>query len=135
MRVDERTGNCTLDILRRLHRQGRIHNIFAPDKLKKYHLRENDDIPDDPNHDDETPEYEIEKILDHKKDQGKDYWFIKWKYYGEDSNSWEPDEHVRDTALEAIIDYLTKKNEDEPDTALMKMGEEIEDMDIEMGWV
>src|SRR5215208_6223671 len=110
--IDKPTGNCTLDIPQRHGHKGRVHNIFATDKLKKYHLREDHSPPIDYGNDDneEAHEYEVEKIIGYKIINGKDYWQVKWKGYGEESNSWEPDENVRTIALEAMIDFLSDNN-------------------------
>ncbi|KAB5588482.1 Transposon Tf2-1 polyprotein [Ceratobasidium theobromae] len=42
-------------------------------------------------------EYEVEQILNSKKTWGKLYYLIKWKGYSEESNSWEPKEHVENS--------------------------------------
>lgn len=110
--VDEATGNCTLDLPKRL----KMHNIFASDKLKLYKAREGTDhtppSPDNQELEDidmgEDRMYEVEKILDHEERDGEDYWLIKWEGYGNESNSWEPNENVADTAVEAIFEYLTE---------------------------
>ncbi|KAF8755559.1 Chromo (CHRromatin Organization MOdifier) domain [Rhizoctonia solani] len=37
-------------------------------------------------------EYEVEQIIDSKRQQGKWFYLIKWKGYGLEDNSWEPKE-------------------------------------------
>ncbi|KAF8747804.1 Chromo (CHRromatin Organization MOdifier) domain [Rhizoctonia solani] len=37
-------------------------------------------------------EYEVEQIIDSKRQQGKWFYLIKWKGYGPEDNSWEPEE-------------------------------------------
>ncbi|KAF8753261.1 hypothetical protein RHS01_06869 [Rhizoctonia solani] len=37
-------------------------------------------------------EYEVEQILDSKRQRGKWFYLIKWKGYGPEDNSWEPEE-------------------------------------------
>ncbi|KAK6213447.1 reverse transcriptase domain protein [Colletotrichum tabaci] len=36
------------------------------------------------------PEYEVERIIDHRNENGHDEYLIKWKGYGHEDNSWEP---------------------------------------------
>ena len=38
--------------------------------------------------------YEVEDVLEHKSVDGKDYFLVKWKGYGD--TSWEPDENMGD---------------------------------------
>jgi hypothetical protein len=56
--------------------------------------------------------YEVNEILDHKRENGKDYWYISWLGYGLEDNSWEPDDYVRDDAADAIYEYLSKQARD-----------------------
>ncbi|QRW19883.1 hypothetical protein RhiXN_08858 [Rhizoctonia solani] len=37
-------------------------------------------------------EYKVEQIIDAKQQQGKWFYLIKWKGYGPEDNSWEPEE-------------------------------------------
>ena len=112
--VDEETGNCTLQ----LPRDAKTHNVFTPDKLKKY----NDPITIRPSTKEEleqledvsleeATEYEVEEILGLQTIDGIDHWLVKWKGYDNDSNTWEPNHHVADTAPQAIADYLQNHNQ------------------------
>jgi hypothetical protein len=106
--IDASTGNCTLS----LPKGKRVYPIFATDKLKLYHGNPNNAIP--PPSDDEEPDqtlYNIEEILDHKKVNGQDWLYIKWANYGPEDNSWEPDENVRDFGADAILEFLSKRNQ------------------------
>ncbi|XP_002734659.2 histone-lysine N-methyltransferase SUV39H2-like, partial [Saccoglossus kowalevskii] len=38
----------------------------------------------------ENVEYEVEEILDHGTEKGKDLYFVKWKGYPPEDNTWEP---------------------------------------------
>jgi hypothetical protein len=59
-------------------------------------------------------EYEIEKILDYKavkeRNQINSYYLVKWKNYGEESNSWEPIENLENASLkiQAFIEMKKK---------------------------
>jgi hypothetical protein len=108
IRVDDETGNCTLD----LPRSSRKHNIFATDKLKKYYQSDIQQPPaesekeEDMEEEEDTTEYEVDKIIGRKSENGIDYWLVKWKGYEDESNTWEPHQNVCDTAPEAILDFL-----------------------------
>jgi hypothetical protein len=43
---------------------------------------------------DAAEEYEAEEILDKRKIRNKLYYLVKWKGYHNDSNTWEPIEHL-----------------------------------------
>jgi hypothetical protein len=115
--IDSSTGNCTLA----LPKTKRIYPIFATDKLKLFHGDPSNATPppsldEEQEHDDSL--YNIEKILDHKKVDGKDWWYIKWENYGPEDNSWEPDENVRDAGIDAIIEFLSDRDPDYASTAV-----------------
>ena len=60
--------------------------------------------------DDESDDiYEVEEILDQRQLTSGIQYLVKWKGYTEDDNTWEPDHHVRDTAPEALKEFMTKK--------------------------
>ena len=42
-----------------------------------------------------TEEYEVEQILQQRNRKGREEDLIKWKVYGEKSNSWEPAENLQ----------------------------------------
>ncbi|KAJ2593674.1 hypothetical protein EV177_008511 [Coemansia sp. RSA 1804] len=42
----------------------------------------------------EEESYEVEEILDERVVYGRLYYFLKWKGYGEDQNTWEPEENL-----------------------------------------
>lgn len=52
--------------------------------------------------------FEVEKILDHKIMNGRISYFVKWKGYEDDENTWEPEEHFNQT--ECIEDYWNSSN-------------------------
>ncbi|KAB5587867.1 Retrotransposable element Tf2 [Ceratobasidium theobromae] len=78
----------------------KVHPVFHVTLLRPY---ERDDYGREP----EQPppivvesgekEYEVEQILNSKKTRGKLHYLIKWKGYSEESNSWEPKEHVENS--------------------------------------
>ena len=127
--INSHTGNCTLDMDPRHHRK---HRVFATDKLKLYHPRDRNNVPiPGPDDQEEEEEYEVERVAGHQVRNGEDYWHIKWKGYGDENNSWEPDMNVRNTATEAIIDFLSRNEQDhDMDANMAAMAYDIEEYDI-----
>ncbi|QRW26676.1 Transposon Tf2-7 polyprotein [Rhizoctonia solani] len=58
----------------------KIHNVFYVGLLSKAHESPREE------------EYEVEQIIDSKRQRGKWFYLIKWKGYGPEDNSWEPEE-------------------------------------------
>jgi hypothetical protein len=114
--INEFTGNCTL----KLPRDSRIHPVFAPNRLKPFRGHLDAMLPPTPpaDNDQEDTTYEVDEILDHKKEDGKDFWYVSWQGYGSEDNSWEPDEYVRDGAADAIYEYLTTRAKEIPTKAM-----------------
>jgi hypothetical protein len=58
----------------------------------------------------EEEEYVVERIVDKRTSKsGKVEYFLKWKGYGEEDNTWEPKENV--TCKDMIVDYEKKLKE------------------------
>jgi hypothetical protein len=110
--IDDATGNCTL----KLPKNKRIHPVMAIDRLKPFNgTTPTTPPPSETDSDEEADEdklYEVKQILDHKREEGRDFWYVSWVGYGPEDNSWEPDEFVRDGAADAIYDYLSKHSLD-----------------------
>jgi hypothetical protein len=88
--IDRNTGNCTL----KLPKDKRIHPIFTPDRLKPFR-GQSATLPTPPTSETDPEEkvYDVEEILDHKRENGKDFWYVSWAGYGLEDNSWEPDDY------------------------------------------
>ena len=56
----------------------------------------------------EEAEWEVEKIVGHKKKKGKLFYKVKWLGWGATSNTWEPEEHLEGT--EALEEYKESKD-------------------------
>ena len=56
----------------------------------------------------EEKEYDVEKILDSRKINGKDHYLVKWLGYGNKENSWEPTENFSPEAFWKIEEYWQK---------------------------
>ncbi|QRW21811.1 Retrotransposable element Tf2 protein [Rhizoctonia solani] len=72
----------------------KIHDVFYVGLLSKSHKSPNQPFLERPPP--ETirgeEEYKVEQIIDSKRQQGKWFYLIKWKGYGPEDNSWEPEE-------------------------------------------
>jgi len=81
----------------------KIHNVFHVDLLKRYIPGKITDrqviIPPPIRREGEASSYEIEEIRDvRKKGRGYEY-LIKWRYYGEEDNTWEPKRSLADDEM------------------------------------
>ena len=56
----------------------------------------------------EEEEYNVKKILDSRKINGKDHYLVKWLGYGNEENSWEPTENFSPEAFWKIEEYRQK---------------------------
>ena len=45
--------------------------------------------------------YEVDRIMGHRKKNGKDYYYIHWKGYPAEDDTWEPKENISEAALRA----------------------------------
>ncbi|QRW20745.1 Retrotransposable element Tf2 protein [Rhizoctonia solani] len=74
----------------------KIHNMFYVGLLSKSHDNVSPSQPYPERPPPETiegeEEYKVEQILDSKRKQGKCFYLIKWKGYGPEDYSWEPEE-------------------------------------------
>lgn len=53
--------------------------------------------------------YEVERVLKHKGEPGHFEYYVKWKGYGENHNTWEPAQHFHST--ECIREYWKRRDE------------------------
>ncbi|KAF8694140.1 hypothetical protein RHS03_08230, partial [Rhizoctonia solani] len=72
----------------------KIHNVFYVGLLSKTHESPSQPFPNRPPPEtiEGEEEYKVEQIIDSKRQQGKWFYLIKWKGYGPEDNSWEPEE-------------------------------------------
>ncbi|XP_064604960.1 histone-lysine N-methyltransferase SUV39H2-like [Liolophura sinensis] len=56
---------------------------------------------------DENEDYEVEQIVDHCCEDGKDYYLIKWKGWSRAYNSWEPNDNLN---CEGLLDEFQRLN-------------------------
>ncbi|KAF8759032.1 hypothetical protein RHS01_02291 [Rhizoctonia solani] len=72
----------------------KIHDMFYVGLLSKSHKLPSQPFPDCPPPEtiEGEEEYKVEQIIDSKQQQGKWFYLIKWRGYGPEDNSWEPEE-------------------------------------------
>ncbi|QRW20941.1 Retrotransposable element Tf2 protein [Rhizoctonia solani] len=72
----------------------KIHDVFYVGLLSKVHESPSQPFPERPPPEtiEGEEEYEVEQIIDSKRQRGKWFYLIKWKGYGPEDNSWEPEE-------------------------------------------
>jgi hypothetical protein len=90
----------------------KLHLVFHISLLepapKNAKITENVEIDDDT-----EQEYEVEKILNHKRVSRKPYYLVKWKGYNTSENMWEPIENL--TGCHQLIQqYYLKGNQSSP---------------------
>ena len=86
----------------------KIHNVFHSNLLSEY--TENDihgpnPEPPPPDLIEGEEEYEVEAILNHETKNGKTKYYIKWKGYDHNENSWEPEAQLLPHAKEILQAY------------------------------
>jgi hypothetical protein len=86
----------------------KIHPVFNTVKLRRY-------VPDpisrpeperlDPLIVDGVPEYHVEEIRNSRYYRGKLQYFIKWKGYPEEENTWEPKDNINKSAWPLVKEF------------------------------
>ncbi|KAF8761978.1 hypothetical protein RHS01_00172 [Rhizoctonia solani] len=80
----------------------KIHNVFYVGLLSRSHESPSQPFPERPPPEtiEGEEEYEVEQIIDSKRQRGKWFYLIKWKGYGPEDNSWEPEELLKNSQEE-----------------------------------
>lgn len=83
----------------------RIHNTFHISLLETAHP--NTPLEQDLEADD-TEEFEVEQILDHRRNRNKDEYLVRWKNCGPEEDTWEPVKHLANSPQKLRQYYTTK---------------------------
>ncbi|KAF8750509.1 hypothetical protein RHS01_09319 [Rhizoctonia solani] len=80
----------------------KIHDVFYVGLLSKAHESPSQPFPErlPPETIEGEEEYKVEQIIDSKRQRGKWFYLIKWKGYGPEDNSWEPEELLENSQEE-----------------------------------
>ncbi|KAF8761053.1 hypothetical protein RHS01_00627 [Rhizoctonia solani] len=72
----------------------KIHDVFYVGLLSKVYKSPSQPFPERPPPEtiEGEEEYEVEQIIGSKRQKGKWFYLIKWKGYGPEDNSWEPED-------------------------------------------
>ena len=106
--VIERVG--TLAYRLNLPPNMKCHPVFHVSNLRAYRYDGRSQPPPAPIMIDGEPEYEVERILDHRQRQGstKRQYLCKWVGYGAEHNTWEPERNLENCA-ELLREYWASK--------------------------
>lgn len=94
----------------------RIHPVFHVSNLRPYspdpiHERHPPKPPTTIIANDGVEEYEVETILDSRLYRGKLQYLVRWKGYGPEENSWEPEANLKNAKT-----MITKFHKDNPNS-------------------
>jgi hypothetical protein len=63
---------------------------------------------------DQEQEYDVEKILDIRKEGRQWKYLVKWEGYDTSENTWEPLKHLRKEGVQELIEQFHLQNPDVP---------------------
>ncbi|XP_034489625.1 M-phase phosphoprotein 8 [Drosophila innubila] len=74
-------------------------------------LSKSNDTETEEDDDNEGTEFEVEAIIGHKTKRGESFFLVRWKGYGKDADSWEPEAELNcDDLIEEYRKAGSKKN-------------------------
>ena len=89
------------------------HNVFHVGLLRRYNPSAEAQMPPMPEVIDGEPEFEVEKILEHRqrgKGRHRQTWYLlRWKGYSTDYDTWEPDTNLT-SCRELLQEYWKTKD-------------------------
>jgi hypothetical protein len=99
------TNNVTL----KFPRNSRAHPTVNISRVQLY-FGPRPELLTEPPKDDTELEYPVERVMGHKVVNGKDYYYIHWKGYPAEDDSWEPGENLTPGALKSWEDSVKTRS-------------------------
>ena len=99
------TNNVTL----KLPRRSQAHPTVNISRVQLY-FGPRPELLTEPPKDNTEHEYPIERVMGHKVVKGKDYYYIHWKGYPAEDDSWEPRENLTPEALRSWEDSVKTRS-------------------------
>jgi len=99
------TNNVTLKFPRR----SQAHPTVNISRVQLY-FGPRPELLTEPPKDNTEHEYPIERVMGHKVVKGKDYYYIHWKGYPAEDDSWEPRENLTPEALKSWEDSIKTRS-------------------------
>ena len=65
-----------------------------------------------PPNDETMREYEVDRVMGYQKKNGKEYYYIHWKGYPAEDDTWEPKENLNEAALRSWEQESQEKREE-----------------------
>ncbi|VVC30845.1 Chromo shadow domain,Chromo domain, conserved site,Chromo/chromo shadow domain,Chromo domain [Cinara cedri] len=106
-------------------------NSLIPEPKMKESVFEREDVEEEPIVllDEPEEEYSVEKILDKRVKEGKVEYYLKWRGYSDDDNTWEPVENL--DCEELIVEFENKLIRNEKEKTMLNEQQERDQQESE----
>jgi transposase InsO family protein len=106
-RVQDRVGSLAYRLILP-NKYERLHDVFPVSLLESWNSRSGNELLTMPDLD-EDEEWEVEEVCDERIFDGEKHFYVKWKDWPSEYNSWEPSTHMNN-ARRAIISFQKRKD-------------------------